>query len=102
MDDFAAMRDQRPARDFIFQIEFQLAFFDEVGEERRDVFGIHLTGMVRDGRGEVGRSDDGDVVLDDRFATARQYAARSCGYGACIWIAYDAARPSYEKEARDG
>src|SRR5215467_6497108 len=53
MDDFAGVRHQRLADDFVFEVERELSVLDEVFEECRDVLRIHLAGVVGDGGWQV-------------------------------------------------
>ena len=46
MDHFAAVRDQRFADDLVLAIERELAVFDQVLQERGDVLGVHLAGVI--------------------------------------------------------
>ena len=53
-----------------------LLALDEVLNERHDVARVHLAGVVRHRRREVGRSEDGDAV--DDHGLVRLASARSC------------------------
>src|SRR5438270_888142 len=41
VDHFSGVRDQRFTHDFVFAIDGELALFDQVLEEGRDVLGVH-------------------------------------------------------------
>src|SRR3984957_7712958 len=59
---FATVGDHGLANNFILQVQLQLTFLHHVEQERGDVAGIHLAGVVRNAGGQVDGADDGDSV----------------------------------------
>src|ERR1700674_4921888 len=47
VDHLAILGDQGASNDFVFQIELELAVFDHVANEIRDVSRVHLAGVIR-------------------------------------------------------
>src|ERR1700722_5274130 len=71
---FSAVGDHGLANNFILQVQLQLTLLHHVEQERGDVAGVHLAGVVRNAGGQVDGADDGDSVDHHCFSGARQFA----------------------------
>src|ERR1035437_10595447 len=58
MHHFPALRDQRFAHDLVLSIERKLTVLDQVFEKGRDVLGIHLARVIRNGGRQIQRPHD--------------------------------------------
>ena len=73
VDDLAVLHDARSLHDLVLPVERQRAVLaDEQLEQRLDVAGEQLRGVLGHARGQVQRRDDLDVVPDDGLARLGQ------------------------------
>ena len=72
--DFPQMRNHHCVYDLIFEIEIKAAVFDLRQHQARNIAGIHLAGVGRNGRRQIIRTDDSDPMPDNRFPNLGQIA----------------------------
>ena len=68
MDHLPLVTQESLLNDLILQIQGQLAFLQQVLEKGSDVVGVHLAGMVGEGRSDIERCQNADSVSLDRFS----------------------------------
>src|SRR5580692_11401154 len=71
---FSAIRDHGLADDFILEVQLQLAVFHHIEQERGEIAGVHLAGVVGDAGGQVDGADDGYAISLHRFSGACEFA----------------------------
>ncbi len=68
------MRNHHCVYDLIFEIEVKAAVFDLRQHQARNIAGIHLAGVGRNGRRQIIWTDDSDPMPDNGLSDLRHLA----------------------------
>src|SRR5436305_878938 len=67
--DLSAVCYQRFANNLIGHVQIQFLILDQVHQESRHIFGIHLAGVIRNTGGKIDRSNNPHSMLDDGLSS---------------------------------